>query len=320
MIAAPVSCWCRNYLAAAGVRAGEKLRIVVDEPFAAEGEELAEAGRAAGAEVRVARFPAARPLLEPTPELMDSAAWADVSIGLLRRSYVEEQPARRTMLGALLAHGGRALSTSDVDHATLLGELSQPITDVALRARELLAAVEGARELRVRARAGTDLALRVEGRPWLTDALPLEPGGVANYPGGEICIAPHADGADGVLVVDLTIPHGPSEKLLAEPVVLGFSDGHVRSIEGGEAARALRRLVDEAGEGADVIAELGIGLNPAFRPRGHVLFDEKAAGTAHVAIGNNLGPYGGDNAATIHVDCVFSAPTLEADGVPVAIP
>ena len=69
-----------------------------------------------------------------------------------------------------------------------------------------------------------------------------------------------------------------------------------------------------------MIAELGIGLNPTLRPRGHVLFDEKAARTAHVAIGNNTGPYHSDNTASIHVDCVFSAPELIVDGRPVALP
>jgi leucyl aminopeptidase (aminopeptidase T) len=78
--------------------------------------------------------------------------------------------------------------------------------------------------------------------------------------------------------------------------------------------------VKEAVTGSDVIAELGIGLNPALRPMGHVVCDEKAAGTAHVAIGNNTGPYGGDNVATIHVDCVFSQPVLVADGRPVSLP
>lgn len=48
-----------------------------------------------------------------------------------------------------------------------------------------------------------------------------------------------------------------------------------------------------------------------------MLFDEKAAGTAHVAIGNNTGPYEGDNWAAIHVDCVFSAPELIVDGRPI---
>jgi leucyl aminopeptidase (aminopeptidase T) len=39
-----------------------------------------------------------------------------------------------------------------------------------------------------------------------------------------------------------------------------------------------------------------------------------------VAIGDNTGPYLGDNVATIHVDCVFSGPRLWVDGERVAIP
>ena len=142
---------------------------------------------------------------------------------------------------------------------------------------------------------------------------------MANYPSGEIFVAPHADGADGILVADLTVPY-TVEGLVDEPVTLRFAAGRVTSIEGGRAADLLRELVESAGAGADVIAELGIGLNHAVRPRGHVMLDEKAGGTAHVAIGRNTGPYGGDNEAAIHVDCVFSAPELEADGQPVAIP
>jgi hypothetical protein len=315
-----VAGWCANYLAAAGVQPGERLRIVVDRPFAAEAEELALAARALGAEARVACFPAERPMLDATAELLDNAAWADVSIGILHDSYVEEIPARREMVEVLLGHGGRALSTSDIDHETLLGELSRPIPDVSGQARELLARVEGASELRIRGSAGTDLVLRVDGRPWLTDALPLEPGAVANFPGGEICIAPLRHGADGALVADLTIPYGSRQELLPQPVEIRFEGGRARSIEGGAAGDELRRLVEEAGEGADVIAELGIGLNPAFTPRGHVLFDEKAARTAHVAIGDNTGPYHGDNSAAIHVDCVFAEPELWVDGEPVPLP
>jgi leucyl aminopeptidase (aminopeptidase T) len=69
-----------------------------------------------------------------------------------------------------------------------------------------------------------------------------------------------------------------------------------------------------------VIAELGIGLHPGLAPRGHTMLDEKAAHTAHVAIGRNTGSYGGDNEATIHVDCIFSEPLVEADGRPVELP
>jgi leucyl aminopeptidase (aminopeptidase T) len=94
----------------------------------------------------------------------------------------------------------------------------------------------------------------------------------------------------------------------------------VRSIEGGRAAELLRGIVEQAGPGGDVIAEVGIGLNHAIVPSGHVMLDEKAGNTAHVAIGRSTGDYGGTNESTIHIDCVFSGPELEADGRAVAIP
>ena len=108
--------------------------------------------------------------------------------------------------------------------------------------------------------------------------------------------------------------------LVDEPVRLRFEGGRAVSIEGGRAAQMLRELVADAGKGADVIAELGIGFNPTVKPRGHVMLDEKAAGTAHVAIGRNTGSYGGDNEAEIHADCVFSGPQVEADGRPIPLP
>ena len=82
----------------------------------------------------------------------------------------------------------------------------------------------------------------------------------------------------------------------------------------------LNALVEQAGESGRVIAELGIGLNPTISPRGHVMLDEKAARTAHVAIGSNTGPYGGRNQSSIHIDCIFSEPTIEVDGEPVELP
>ena len=121
-----------------------------------------------------------------------------------------------------------------------------------------------------------------------------------------------------MLVADVTVPY-TVDGLVDVPVTMRFERGRVTSIEGGRAADLLRRMVDEAGTGADVVAELGIGLNDAITPRGHVMLDEKAGGTAHVAIGRNTGPYGGDNEASIHVDCVFSEPTIEADGRVIAV-
>ena len=159
-------------------------------------QDLAAAVAGAGAEARLVPFPQDRPLLEPTAAMLDSSDWADLSIGLLKRTYAEELSVRRLVLDRLLAHGGRAIGADGIDETTLYGELSAPMPDLEQQARRLLAVVDGAREVRVRGAAGTDLTLRVDGRRWLNDALPLEPGRVANFPGGEICIAPLADGAE----------------------------------------------------------------------------------------------------------------------------
>ena len=311
--------WCANVIHAGGLSAGERVLVLVDEPLVEEGSQLVAAVKDAGGEPRLELWAGDHPLAAPPSGALRAAEHTDLSLFLSQEPRGDEADARFALLQAVTSHGGRQIFLGFVDGELLRGELSQPAPDLAKPARALLAALAGADELRIRGRAGTDLILRVTGRPWLTDALPLQAGGIANYPGGEIFVAPHADGADGVLVADLTVPY-TVEGLVDEPVKLRFERGRVVSIEGGAAAAMLRDLVTGAGAGADVVAELGIGLNPTIAPRGHVMLDEKAAKTAHVAIGRNTGPYGGDNEASIHVDCVFSLPQVEADGRPVQLP
>jgi leucyl aminopeptidase (aminopeptidase T) len=45
-----------------------------------------------------------------------------------------------------------------------------------------------------------------------------------------------------------------------------------------------------------------------------VLEDEKVIGTAHIAFGTSAG-LGGVNVASVHIDGVLRAPTVELDGV-----
>ncbi|MFB6198697.1 MAG: aminopeptidase, partial [Halobacteriaceae archaeon] len=68
------------------------------------------------------------------------------------------------------------------------------------------------------------------------------------------------------------------------------------------------------------IAELGIGANVgASTLVGSVLLDEKAAGTVHVAIGDDAS-IGGDIEAPLHLDGVILEPTIYADGTEVELP
>lgn len=311
--------WCENLIEAGGLQEGERVLVVVDEPLLVEGSELAAAVKDAGGEPTLELWDGERPLADAPPKVIEGGRTANLSFFMSQAPRADEAEARFQLMESVIGNGGRQIFMGFVDGDLLRGELSRPNPDVSKAAEQLIAQMKDAETIRIRGRAGTDLTLGVGGRPWKTDAGALEPGQTANYPGGEIFVAPHAGGADGVLVADLTVPY-TVEGFVDAPVTLRFEGGHVTSIEGGRAAELLRELVEEAGEGADVIAELGIGLNPAFTPRGHVMLDEKAGGTAHVAIGRNTGAYGGDNEARIHVDCIFSGPTIEADGRPVDIP
>ena len=312
--------WCVNLVQAAQVRPDERVLVLVDEPLVEEGAQLADTVRTAGAEPRLELWAASkRPMRTAPTAVLEAARESSVCLFLSERPLGAEASARFELGETVLEAGGREIYLGLVDGELLRGELSQPVPDLAEPARRLIAELEGCETIRIRGRAGTDLTLQVAGRPWLTDATPLAPGDFANFPGGEVFVAPHRDGADGLLVADLTVPY-TVEGLVDAPVTLRFERGRVVSIEGGRAAGLLRDLVDEAGDGADVIAELGIGLNSAVAPRGHVMLDEKAARTAHVAIGRNTGSYGGDNEASIHVDLIFSLPQLEADGRRIELP
>lgn len=311
--------WCRNLVEAGAVRPGERVLVVVDEPLAEEGSELASAVREAGAEPQLELWAGERPLAAPPPAIQAAAKEADLYIFLAQGPRPDEAGARIALSEIVRLRNGRALFLGFVNHELLTGELSQPPADLGGAAQKLLDDVEDAEIVHITGRAGTDLTLDVTGRRWLTDTLPMKPGDFANYPSGEIFIAPLADGTDGVLVADIFVPY-TVEGLVDEPVRIHFEGGSVTSIEGGRAAELLQGIVDDAGPSGRVIAELGIGLNPAISPRGHVMLDEKAGRTAHVAIGNNVGSFGGTNESSIHVDCIFSEPQLEVDGRPIEIP
>jgi 2,5-dihydroxypyridine 5,6-dioxygenase len=311
--------WCRNLIEAAGLKADESVLVYVDEPLVEQGAQLASAVKDAGGTPTLELWAGKRPLAHAPPRILEAARRATLSLHLAQNPHPEEAAARFQVLEAMTGHGGRSIYMGFVTPELLEGELSQPAADIAEPARRLLEQVQGSNIVRIMGRAGTDLTLDVTGRPWKTDAARLEDRGFANYPGGEVFVAPLKHGADGVLVADLTVPY-TVDGLVDEPVTLRFESGRVVEITGGRAAQMLRELVADAGAGADVVAELGIGLNPAVQPRGHVMLDEKAANTAHVAIGKNTGPYGGDNDAAIHVDCIFSAPEVEVDGRRIDLP
>jgi aminopeptidase len=139
--------------------------------------------------------------------------------------------------------------------------------------------------------AGTDLRLSLAGRPGAVDD------GHANVPGGEVYFCPVEDSLEGTISFD--VPTGN-----ARDVSLTFRSGEVVEASASEGQEHLDRVL-AIDDGARRAGELGIGCNDGIpRPTGNVLFDEKLAGTIHVALGDGFPQLGGRNRSALHWDLV----------------
>lgn len=174
-----------------------------------------------------------------------------------------------------------------------------------------------------RDRLGTVHTLTVDIGGW--ERLPVASDGVinngvwGNVPSGETYIAPVEGSAQGSIIINGSLPG-----LVIQPedeFILHFKDGHVTDIEPNENP-AVRHLMDSQIGPAQAqgdrnwsnLAEIGIGTNPAVGTlTGSMLFDEKAANTAHIALGSSTF-MGGEIDSSIHCDMVVREPTISIDG------
>jgi aminopeptidase len=172
------------------------------------------------------------------------------------------------------------------------------------RQEQIRAKLQETREVRIISPAGTDLRMRVDGRPVLvdTDSLPY----------GETYVAPHEDSAEGIAIIDWAFIRGINVKNFT----LTFAGGRIKEVSAAvPAGVGLWREVMEAATGdKDVIAELGIGVNPGItQPTGNISLDEKIGGSVHIAVGMN-DRFGGKNSSNLHQDFVILKPTVWFDG------
>ena len=143
---------------------------------------------------------------------------------------------------------------------------------------------------------GTDLTLSIRGRDGVVSA------GFRNMPDGEVFYCPVEDSAEGVI----TFSEYPAVYLGSdvERARLVFREGRVveASAEAGEEFLAQVLRTDD---GASRLGELGLGCNPGIqRFTRNVLFDEKIAGTVHLALGGSYTYAGGRNESAVHWDMV----------------
>ena len=179
----------------------------------------------------------------------------------------------------------------------------------ALSARQagLVERLTSAREIRIEAE-GTDLTLSVQGRTWINSD------GRRNMPSGEVFTGPLERTANGT--IRFGIPSSPRGVEVSD-IELEFRDGEVVAARAGRGNDYLQAaLATDAG--ARFLGEIGIGTNAGIdRPTGSILFDEKMAGTVHLALGRSYPETGGQNQSALHWDMICdlrAGGRLTADG------
>jgi leucyl aminopeptidase (aminopeptidase T) len=214
--------------------------------------------------------------------------------------------------------GARVATLPEITEEVFVTGLDADYDDIARRCQEVYDRVSGAAEARVRTEKGTDIVMQPGDREWKQDTgIVHEPGEMSNLPAGETFVSPVT--ADGTFVVDGTMmPHG----LLADDQTLEFEveDGYVTDISDDTIREQVETAAEEVGQAAYNLAELGIGTNVGVEELvGSVLLDEKAAGTVHIAIGDDHA-IGGDVEAPIHLDGIIRDPTVLVDGEELDLP
>jgi leucyl aminopeptidase (aminopeptidase T) len=212
--------------------------------------------------------------------------------------------------------GARVATLPGITNEIFTTGLDADYDRIARECEAVLEQVAGSEELRITSPQGTDFTVEPGTREWYSDTgIVHDPGEMSNLPAGEVFVSPET--SSGTYVVDGTMmPHGllegEIEFVVEEGVVVEVSDEAVRE--------ELDAAAEAVGEDAYNLAEVGIGTNVAVSELvGSVLADEKAAGTVHIAIGDDAG-IGGDVSAPIHTDGVLREPTVYADGEEIELP
>ncbi len=294
------------------LKRGETCCVVSDKKTAHLGDALVEASNAEG--VTAKHFviePFSIHGQEPPSEVAREMRESDLVIGLTKYSM-----AHTSARYEACRNGARYLSLPDYSEK-VLGHPSLQVDyeRVGEGGRKLVAKLSRGKRVHIQTKAGTDIRLNYEGRPWNfcpgyvnTEKLIL-----GSPPDIEINVAPLEDQSEGIVVVDGSIPV-PGLGKLDSSVTLLVQKGKIVEFKAKRRYKqSLEKLFRPHAKKARVLAEFGIGLNPKAKLCGILLIDEGCLGTFHFGFGSNA-TIGGKNAVKFHVDFVFYASSFWLDG------
>ncbi len=292
-----------------GTMPGEKFLLVTDTTVKTEiVDAIIEAAVEAGTDPTQARIsPRSTSGGEPPDPVVAAMVEADVCLCIASRSiYHTNAKGRAQQAGTRGCFNAPAALTAWTE-----GAMAADYMEIRRVAERLADRLRAGTWVRVTSPAGSDVTVSREGREprgWYTGIV-REPGEISAFPGGEVSFPPLEGTANGVIVFERVVTDLGG---IDEPIRITAEDGEATAIEGGADADRLRRLIDRV-EGGTNIAELGIGLNPAARISDDITESKKREGTAHFALGDNAGGYGGVVESSIHIDGMLFDVTVVID-------
>jgi len=142
---------------------------------------------------------------------------------------------------------------------------------------------------------GTDLRFSIRGIP------NRKCSGSHNIPDGELFTAPIRDSVNGTIIFNAGATH---ESVSYSEITLTFENGNIVKAESPENEDKLNAVLDRD-EGARYVGEFSFGFNPhILDPMKDTLFDEKIAGSIHMAMGQAYEECDNGNRSMVHWDMV----------------
>lgn len=172
------------------------------------------------------------------------------------------------------------------------------LTELLSFKRNLQSELRGASLIEIATDLGTEISIHP--RSWNSTEV------------GEIYTTPKEYIAEGKIVIDGCAYFGPPK----EKFTLELKEGQVININSLNKDDKQQKMVMEdltRDENANILAELGIGINPDALWYKELMEAECARGTCHFGFGHNI-EYGGSNKSSYHFDLVVKNPTIIVDG------
>ena len=142
---------------------------------------------------------------------------------------------------------------------------------------------------------GTDLSFSIKGLP------AIKCDGKMNIPDGELFTAPVKDSVNGTVRFNAG---SLLDGIYYGDINLTFKNGRVVKAESGANTAKLNEVLDQD-EGARSLGEFSFGFNPYITETMHdILFDEKIAGSFHMALGNAYDECDNGNKSALHWDLI----------------